>query len=124
MIGDGTGLNYYCLINAHENVTIGENTILGQNVKIYDHDHIYKSLDEIKTSGFVTKPVIIGDNVWIGSDCIILSGSDIGSNSVIAAGTIIKGVIPENSMVFNRRELVTRKIEYNEQTENDKKQKN
>jgi acetyltransferase-like isoleucine patch superfamily enzyme len=46
-----------------------------------------------------TKPVIIGDNVWIGHDVIILKGVHIGNNSIIAAGSIVTRDVPENAIV-------------------------
>ena len=59
-------------------------------------------------SGFLTSPIIIEDNVWIGSNCTILKGSHIGTGSVIAAGTVIKGKIPPNSIVFNGNKNIIR----------------
>lgn len=69
-INDGTK------INARKCVRIGANTIIGQNVLIYDHDHDYKS--ENLASNFKCDDVVIGDNVWIGSGVIILKGTSIG----------------------------------------------
>ena len=109
-IGENTGLNYNCIINSHDRITIGKNTTFGQNVKLYDHDHVYKTQGLIRDSGFVTEPIVIGDNVWIGSDCTILKGAVIGSNSVIAAGTVVKGNIPENTLVYQRRDTIFKEI--------------
>lgn len=111
-LADGVGLNYYCLINSHCSISIGEGTILGQGVKLYDHDHIYKTEGARSDTGFSTEPIVIGKNVWIGSDCIILKGAVIGDNSVVAAGSVIRGNVPENSVVYNRREEVIKPIEY------------
>lgn len=111
-IGNDTGFNYYCVINSHDSISIGKNTIIGQNVKFYDHDHNYKTYGNRRTTGFTTEPIVVGDNVWIGSDCLILKGAKIGSNSVIAAGTVVKDEIPDNSLVYNKKEIVIKKIAY------------
>ncbi|MCI7122653.1 acyltransferase [Mediterraneibacter gnavus] len=109
-IGDGVGLNNNCLINAMEEITIGQNTIIGQDVKMYDHDHDYKSEGKRRYTGFKTAPISIGENVWIGSGCIILKGSKIGNNCVIAASTVVKGVIPENTIIYQEKNMVIRDI--------------
>lgn len=68
--------------------------------------------------GYTTAPVTIGDNVWIGAGVMILKGVTIGSGSVIAAGTLVNQDIPENSLVYNRRELVIKpRITEREQNE-------
>ena len=55
-----------------------------------------------------TDPVVIGDNVWIGANAVILKGTYIGSNTVIGAGTVVSGSIPPKSLVFDRKETVVR----------------
>ncbi|MCR2897641.1 acyltransferase, partial [Escherichia coli] len=50
-----------------------------------------------------SKPIIIGNNVWIGSSSVILNGVEIGNNSVISAGSVIRSSIPENSIYKDGR---------------------
>ena len=76
--------------------------ILGPGVQVFDHDHDYRSEDI--ENNFVTKEIKIGNNVWIGANSIILKGSVIGDNCVIAAGTIVKGNIPADSLVYDKRD--------------------
>lgn len=109
-IGDGVGLNNNCLINAMEEIKIGENTIIGQDVKMYDHDHDYRSEGKRRYTGFKTAPIRIGRNVWIGSGCIILKGSQIGDNCVIAASTVVKGVVSDNTIVYQEKNIVIKDI--------------
>lgn len=110
ILGDDVGLNNYCLLNSMESITIGNHTIVGQGVKMYDHDHDYKKEGNIRYTGFKTAPIVIGENVWIGSGCMILKGTHIGDNCVIAAGTIVRGDIPSNSVVYNERKMIVEKI--------------
>lgn len=106
ILADGVGLNNNCLINSMDKIVIGKDTIIGQDVKMYDHDHDYKREGMIRNTGFKTAPIVIGENVWIGASCVILKGSHIGSNSVIGAGTVIKGEIAENSVVYSKMEYM------------------
>lgn len=111
LIGDGVGFNNNCLINCMDKIKIGSNTIIGQDVKIYDHDHDYKSEGLRRYTGFITAPIEIGENCWIGSGCIILKGVRIGDNCVIAAGTILAKDVPDNSLVYNYKKTDIREIE-------------
>ena len=104
-IGDGCFFNNYCSINAMNKINIGSNCLFGENVKMYDHNHIFKFKDElIKNQGFKTGEIVIRENCWISSNSIILKGTDIGSNTVIAAGEIIDRKISEGVVVKNNIE--------------------
>lgn len=105
-LGDGVGLNNNCLLTAFQKITIGDYSIIGQGVKIYDHDHDYGKDEKIRYAGHKTASVSIGSNTWIGSGVIILKGTTIGDNCVIGAGTIIKEDIPSNTIVYQERKKV------------------
>lgn len=107
IIGNHVSIGIGNFINIHEKLVIGNNVVLAQDVKIYDHDHDVKrfSIDDIKwRNNFITAPVQIGNNVWIGSNVVILKGTIIGDNSVVAAGSVLNGVYPPNSIIIQKRE--------------------
>lgn len=97
-IGKDVFINYGTIINVREHISIGDGCLIGQNVLMYDHDHDYRS-DNIREK-FITEPITIGKNVWIGSGVIILKGVNIGDNSVIAAGTVVTKDVPANVVYF------------------------
>lgn len=110
-IGRNVFFNNGNSINCRSEIIIGENTLFGEGVKIYDHDHKYKDTSQlIKNQDYNEKKIIIGSNVWIGSNVILLRGSIIGNNCVISAGSIIKGKIPDNSIVIQERREIIKKI--------------
>lgn len=57
----------------------------------------------VKAMQFKTAPVEIGNNVWIAANAIILRGTKIGDNVVISAGSIVKGVVPSNTVFVQKR---------------------
>ena len=61
---------------------------------------------------YKTAPVEIGNNVWIGANCVILRGTKIGDNCVVAAGSVIKGEFPANTLIYQKRdtEVKTREV--------------
>ena len=106
-IGNNVFLNDNCSINCQKNIEIGDNVIFGQNVMIFDHDHDYK----YDINKYIRKDVKIGNNVWIGANCIILKGVTIGDNVVVGAGTIVKEDIDDSVIVYQKRETMMKSIE-------------
>ena len=108
-IDDNVFMNNYCSINCLEKIELGENTLFGEGVKIYDHNHQYSS-EKIEHQKFTTAPVKIGKNCWLGSNVIILKGVTIGDNVILGAGCIIYKDVPANSIVINKQEQIIRNL--------------
>jgi len=107
-IGKGVFFNNYCSINCLEKIEIGDDTIFGEGVKLYDHNHlIERGLTlHIEKEKYTTKPIIIGKNCWIGSNTVILKGVIIGDNTIIGAGCVIHKSVPANTIVKNNQNLI------------------
>ena len=103
IIGDNTSINSNNMIACHERIEIGCNCQFSPNTQIYDHDHDFRDPKGISAMRYNTTPVIIGDNVWIGANVVILRGTVIGDNSVVAAGSIVKGSYPAGSVIIQKR---------------------
>ena len=97
-IGKHCFFNINCSITSVENIVIGDECKFGNNTVIVDHDHDYKNLGDKE---FISSPVIIGNNVWIGANCVVLRGAQIGDNCVIAAGSVVKGIVPSSSLYYS-----------------------
>lgn len=109
-IGTNVFFNRNCSIVSRELVTIGDGSIFGPNVYIYDHNHRF-GINGISSSEYRSSPVIIGKNCWIGTNVVILKGTVIGDNCIIAAGTILGNCrIPSNSIVKNNRDIIIQNI--------------
>ncbi|MEH7493772.1 acyltransferase [Neobacillus niacini] len=100
-IGKNVFINDNCTINCVNRITIGKNTKIAPNVCINDHDHNYK---KNTTDHLIRGVVTIGSNVWIGSNVVILRDTHIGDNVVVAAGSVVKGIVPPNTIYINKRE--------------------
>lgn len=102
IIENNVFLNNYCSINCLSKITIGENTLFGEGVKIYDHNHQYNyNVNELKVQRekFNTSEIVIGRNCWIGSGVTILKGVSIGDNVIIGAHSFIYKSVPSNTIV-------------------------
>lgn len=79
-------------------ISIGENVHITEGVRFLTHDGgtllFRKEIPDLE----ITKPIIIGNNVYIGNDVIFLPGVKVGDNVVIGAGAIVSRDIPDNSV--------------------------
>jgi len=99
-IGRDVFFNNYCSVNCLESITIGNDTIFGEGVKLYDHNHMFKDKQTlIREQGMKYGPISIGKNCWIGSNTIILANVTIGDNVVIGANNLIYKSVPAGTVV-------------------------
>jgi maltose O-acetyltransferase len=109
-IDNNTAFNNNIFICSANKVMIGKNCRIGEGVTIFDfeaHGTEYNKRNEL---GKIDK-VIIKDNVWIGSKVIILKGTEIGENSIIAAGSVvIGGKFPDNVIIGGNPAKIIKKI--------------
>ncbi len=101
-IGKNCFFNNYCSIASLGFIEIGDNSIFGENVKIYDHNHKFHKENTIDSQGYSVGSVRIGNDCWIGSGSIILKGAVIGDGCVIGAGVVVSETIPPYSILKNR----------------------
>ena len=96
-IGDKTGASSV-VISSRSGIKIGKHCNIGGNARIYDHD--FHALDaEVRRgpngcSASATRPVTIGDDVFIGAESIILKGVTIGDRAVVGAGSVVSKDVP------------------------------
>ncbi len=88
-------------IHCAERITIGNNVMIGGSCKIWDTD--FHPLDKEKrlsspNEDYATKPIVIGDDVFVGGFSIVLKGTQIGKNSIIGAASVVSGVVPPNEI--------------------------
>lgn len=107
---DHVFMNNFCSLNVLDYIEIGENTLLGEGVKLYDHNHEY-AYDEnknlkIEHQKFKTAPIKIGKNCWLGSNVTVLKGVTIGDNCIIGAGSLIYKNVPSNTIIKAKQEYI------------------
>lgn len=109
-IGSGVYFNDGAVISCLGKIDIGENTLFGPGVKIFDNNHRFSREEGVSrecTAGCIT----VGRSCWIASDVVLLKGANIGDNCVIGAGCVIRGKVPAGSLVTRSGEQTTRPIE-------------
>ncbi|MFA6087617.1 glycosyltransferase [Mucilaginibacter sp.] len=103
IIGSNVSFNNYCSISCMEHIEIGDDTWLGEGVRLYDHNHQYKAAGiPFTRQGMATGAIKIGHNCWIGSNTVILQNVTIGDNCVIGANNLIYKSVPANTIIKAR----------------------
>jgi acetyltransferase-like isoleucine patch superfamily enzyme len=115
ILEDQVGLNGTSITCRSRTIRIGANTIVAPNCTIVDSDYHAPWPPETRWENPAVErdaDVIIGSNVWIGMNCVVLKGVRIGDNSVIAAGAVVVGDIPANALAVGCPARVAK--EYND----------
>ncbi len=100
VIGDRCVIGLRCGIVAHESIEIGDDVWFGQDVFVTDANHGFAHLDvPIGRQLGKHQPVSIGAGSWIGHGAVILPGTRIGRMSIVAAGAVVRGEVPDHCIV-------------------------
>jgi acetyltransferase-like isoleucine patch superfamily enzyme len=102
-IGDGTGIGHGSSFTVARRITIGRNCRIAGGVRFFDSSG-HPSDPEARRQGRPpapeeVRPITVGDNVWIGSGAFVFPGVTIGENSVVAAGAVVTGDVPADTVV-------------------------
>jgi len=109
IIGDHTRIGLHCTIIGP--VNIGNHVNLAQGITVTALNHNFADGElRIDQQGVSTQPVSIGDDVWIGTNAVILPGVTIGKHVVIAAGAVVTKDIPDNSLAMGVPATVRKSI--------------
>lgn len=109
-IGDNCSINPYTIIYGHGGTSIGNDNLIAGHCMIVPNNHIIENINiPIRLQGNTQKGVTIDNNVWIGHGCSILDGSNIANGVVVAAGSVVKGNIEENTVIAGVPAKILRK---------------
>lgn len=110
-IGDDVLIDDQCFITSQQSIRIGSHVQIAAFSFITDFNHRFDSKKElIVTQGYKTDPVIIEDDVWIGSHVMILPGVKIGKGAVIGAGSVVThDVLPYTVCAGNPARMIKKR---------------
>ena len=111
-IGNNNFFNNDCSINCHKQIIIGDNNLFGENVKMYDHNHVFnnKNIDVAHT--FFEHEIIIGNNNWVASDVTFLSKAKINNYNVVGAKVIVNEEYGNENLIQINYNNTVKKIKY------------
>ncbi|WP_421535684.1 acyltransferase [Priestia sp. D3YE.R1] len=112
-IGDNVGISG-ATIYARKSIKIGKNTHIGGNAKILDNDFHpleieARNADDKEKIG--TRPVVIGENCFIGCNSLILKGTVLEDGCVVGAGAVVSGYFEKNSVIAGNPARLIKKLQ-------------
>lgn len=109
-IGNRCSIGRGSSIVARHGVDIGDDVMTGPDVYVTDHNHTYDDLElPIGRQWLSIEPVRIGAGSWIGAGVVILPGSDVGRHVTVAAGSVVRGALPDNCVAAGSPAKVIRR---------------
>lgn len=109
VIGDHTRIGIHNTIIGP--VTIGNHVNLAQGITVTALNHNFDDSDKrIDEQGVSTSQVVIGDDVWIGANAVVLPGVTIGTHCIVAAGAVVTKDVPSHSLVAGVPAKIIKKI--------------
>jgi acetyltransferase-like isoleucine patch superfamily enzyme len=99
IIEDDVHIGFGSIVVCQQDIFIGRDTLIAEYVVIRDQDHNIRTRP-IRGAGFITSPIRIGQDVWIGCKATILRGATIGDRCVIGAHALVKSEIPEDMLAM------------------------
>ncbi|MEP2935929.1 MAG: sugar O-acetyltransferase [Gilvibacter sp.] len=109
-LGDSVFMNFDCCILDVMPVSIGDRTMLGPKVQIYTATHPLNAKERASGLEFA-KPIMIGNDVWIGGGAIINPGVTIGNRVVIGAGAVVTKDVPDNVFIGGNPARIIKQID-------------
>ncbi|WP_369765681.1 DapH/DapD/GlmU-related protein [Flavobacterium sp. WC2429] len=94
-LGDNVFIGHACEFVCNSSITIGNNCLIASKTTFNDTGHEFSRKENINRQPVTVKEIILKDDVWVGTSCVILQGVTIGKGAVIAAGSVVNKSIPE-----------------------------
>ncbi len=96
-LGRNSHINQHCCVWASENakIILGDDLLMGPGCKLFASNHDTRNVDiPMNIQPFVEKDIIIGNDVWLGANCVVVAGVKIGDGTVVAAGSVVTKELP------------------------------
>jgi acetyltransferase-like isoleucine patch superfamily enzyme len=96
-VGRNAHINQYCCVWAspYSRITLGDNLLMGPGVKIFSSNHSMHLGLPMNVQPPVEKDIVIGNDVWLGANSVVVAGVTIGEGAIVAAGSVVTKDIPE-----------------------------
>lgn len=99
-MGNNSAIGDYTQFGSAGGIEIGEDVIMGSYISFHSENHNFSDYTKlIREQGVTSKGIKIKNNVWVGAKVTFLDGCEVGNNSVVAAGAVVNGIYPDNSII-------------------------
>jgi len=98
IIGDSVFIGSFTEFNIKKKLAIGNDSLIASGCRFIDHDHGLELTSKMRTQDGPAGEIIIGSDVWIGCNVVVLKGVTIEDGAVVAAGAVVTKSIPKNEI--------------------------
>jgi acetyltransferase-like isoleucine patch superfamily enzyme len=99
MVEPSAYIGHRCLFYGHGGIHVGRDVLLANDVQLICGNHTFARRDlPIRAQPTEERPIVIGDDVWLGASAIVLGGVTVGKGSVVAAGAVVTRSLPPYSI--------------------------
>ncbi|MEW6359075.1 MAG: acyltransferase [Planctomycetota bacterium] len=100
-LGENSHVNQYCCVWASPNsrIVIGDNVLMGPGACIFSSNHSADPDMPMNVQPWVEKDIVIGNDVWVGANSVIVAGVRIGDGAVVGAGAVVTKDVPPYTIV-------------------------
>lgn len=110
-IGSNVSIHKNCYLDGKGKISIKDNVSIATDVKMFSFNHLYQDMNKpIKYNDIEYGEINIENDVWIGTSAIVLKGVNIGTRTVIGAGTIVTKNIKEHSLAVGNPAKIIKEI--------------
>ena len=111
-MGNNSAIGDFAHIGASGGIEIGNDVIMGSYISFHSENHNFNDKKVlIREQGVTSKGIVIGNNIWVGAKVTFLDGCKIGNNCVIAAGSVVNSVFPDNVVIGGIPAKILKEIE-------------
>lgn len=110
ILGEKVFFNFNCVLLDVATITVGSRTLVGPNVQMYAATHPVDYAERAAGLEY-GKPIVIGEDVWIGGSTVICPGVSIGNRSIIGAGSVVTKDIPADVIAAGNPCRLIRELE-------------
>lgn len=99
-MGSNSAIGDYTHFGAPGGIEIGNDVIMGSYISFHSENHNFSDTTKlIREQGVSHQGIKLGNNIWVGAKATFLDGCEVGDNSVVAAGAVVRGVFPPNCII-------------------------
>jgi len=100
VIEDGVTINANCVLQAHAPIRIGRHTLIAANCTIVTATHDITRRGDATRCTVTARPVVIGQDCWLGAGVVVLPGVTIGEGAIVGAGSVVTRDLPPGMICF------------------------
>lgn len=111
-IGNNSAVGRFTEFGASGGIEIGNDVIMGAYISFHSENHNFTDRSRlIREQGVTSTGIKLGNNIWVGAKATFLDGCVVGNNSVVAAGAVVTGIFPDNSIIGGVPAKILKKLE-------------